>query len=135
MPMPADDDDEGGADCSNSVMKPMYVIASRSVSIRDSRFSYANVGTLRRSLSNASFRLYMRRRSRMLAARRCASVATLRRIFFDDAIDVGFCEPPLPLRTQTQNVNTTKHWDGFFFFNIFRFTLLHYTPTEFYVIS
>jgi len=80
-------------------MNPMYVMANLSVSIRDSRFSYANVGTLRRSLSNASFRLYMRLRSRMLAARRCASVATRRRIFFDDAIDDDFCElQPLPLQ-------------------------------------
>lgn len=93
---PPDDD---GVVWSSSVMKPMYVMASRSVSIRDKRFSYANVGTFRRSLSNASFRLYMRLRSRMLAARRCASVATRRRIFLADAdADADdFCEPPLPL--------------------------------------
>lgn len=91
---------DDGVDCNSSVMKPMYVMASLSVSIRDRRFSYANVGTLRRSLSNASFRLYMRLRSRMLAARRCASVATRLRIFFDDAID-DFCEllPLLLLQT------------------------------------
>uniref|UniRef100_A0A182TDS6 Uncharacterized protein n=1 Tax=Anopheles melas TaxID=34690 RepID=A0A182TDS6_9DIPT len=68
-------------------MKPMYVIARRSVSMRDNRFSYAKVGTLRRSLSNASFRLNMRRRSRMLAARRCAIEATRRRVFLVDPLD------------------------------------------------
>lgn len=45
--------------------------------------------TFRRSLSNASFKLNMRRRSRILAARRCAIDATRRRVFFD--------EPELPL--------------------------------------
>lgn len=45
--------------------------------------------TFRRSLSNASFKLNMRRRSRMLAARRCAIDATRRRVFF--------VEPELPL--------------------------------------
>lgn len=46
--------------------------------------------TFRRSLSNASFKLNMRRRSRILAARRCAIDATRRRVFFVDP-------EPLPL--------------------------------------
>lgn len=64
-------------------MKLMYVMASRSVSIRDNRFSYANVGTFRLNLSKASFKLNIRRRSRILAARRCAIDATRRLVFFD----------------------------------------------------
>lgn len=72
---PADDtcedpDDSLPLPASNSIIKEMYVIASRSVSIRDRRFSYAKVGTLRRSLSNASFRLNILRLSRIFAARR-----------------------------------------------------------------
>lgn len=46
--------------------------------------------TFRRNLSNASFKLNMRRRSRMFAARRCANDATRRRVFFVDT-------EPLPL--------------------------------------
>ena len=39
------------------------------------------IHTLVRSLSNASLRLNIRRRSRILAARRCEAVATRRRFF------------------------------------------------------
>lgn len=45
--------------------------------------------TFLRSLSNASFKLNMRRRSRILAARRCATDATRRRVFFVDADPFG----------------------------------------------
>ena len=58
--------------CDNkSRMKFMYMIAKRSVSIRDSRFSYAKVGIRLRNLSKAVLSFTIRRLSRMLAARRC----------------------------------------------------------------
>lgn len=46
--------------------------------------------TLRLSLSKASFRLNIRRRSRMLAARLCAIDATRRRVFLDDELEEGW---------------------------------------------
>lgn len=45
--------------------------------------------TFLRSLSNASFKLNMRRRSRMLAARLWAIDATRRRVFFDEPLDAA----------------------------------------------
>lgn len=65
-----------------SAINVMYVIANLRVSILESRFSYANVGTLFRKASNASFRLNILRRSRMFAALRCASVGMRRRRLF-----------------------------------------------------
>lgn len=62
-------------------------MANRNVSIRDKRFSYANVGTFRLNLSNASFRLNILRRSLMFAALRCANEATLRLVFFVEVLD------------------------------------------------
>lgn len=65
--------------------------------MRDNRFSYANVGTFRRNLSNASFKLYMRRLSRIFAARRCASDATRRRVFLLEFVEFEPV-PVVPLR-------------------------------------
>lgn len=75
-----------------SVMKAIYMIARRKVSILDRRFSYANVGTFFLSLSKAEFRLNIRLRSRILAARRWAIVATRRRVLADFGV-VGILVP------------------------------------------
>lgn len=64
-------------------------MANRRVSIRDNRFSYAKVGTFRRSLSKASFKLNILLRSRIFAALLWAIEATLRLVFLDE-------EEPLP---------------------------------------
>lgn len=55
-------------------------MARRSVSIRDSLFSYAKVGTFLLSSSNASFRLNIRFLSRTLAACRWTPVMILLRL-------------------------------------------------------
>lgn len=73
-------------------------MARRSVSIRDRRFSYANVGTLRRNLSKASFKLNIRRRSRIFAALLWAIEAILRLVFLDEEdMPLPEVEPPFAL--------------------------------------
>lgn len=96
----------------NSFMKEMYVIANRKVSMRDKRFSYAKVGTLRLSLSKASLRLNILRRSRMLAARRWANVATLLLVFFwIDALELpDVLRFTLKKGRDSNNSNSSNIW-------------------------
>lgn len=62
---------------SSSHSDPMYVCAICRVSNFDSRWSAPSDGTTSRSLSNASFRPFMRRRSRAFAASRRRFITTV----------------------------------------------------------